>query len=245
MRISLVRSSFTLHKEMVWCGLHKHFPSNKLGLTSGKFQTAALEPSRAILMLVSGGTIVLSWLATLAIPFLNLFLCSYSGLEWYMKFLLNVSPAVSTTSTLLIISATLILAACNRWIDTQRSSTYCNSRSIVSVLLMAKLAFLFSGFTWASASQFVQSVGSGLEHLHFYNRQDFPGNWHASPHTDRGNLESDLHLVRTATQWSGWATEKAVEEIDDCLHSHSRCQLDPSVRAAGIKLVLLPNYFND
>ena len=153
MRISLVRSSFPLHKEMVWCGLHKHFPSNKIGLTSGKFQTAAMEPSRMVLMFVSGGTIVLSWLATLAIPFLNLFLCSYSGLEWYMKFLLNVSPAVSTTSTFLIISATSILAACNRWIDTQRSSTYCNSRSIVSVLLMAKLAFLFSGFTWASASQ--------------------------------------------------------------------------------------------
>ena len=73
----------------------------------------------------------------------------------------------------------------------------------MSVLLMAMLAFLFSGFTWASASQFVQSVGSGLEHLHFYNRQDFPGNWHASPRTDRGNLESDLNLVRTATQWSG------------------------------------------
>ena len=84
------------------------------GLTSGKFQTAAMEPSRAILMLVSGGTIVLSWLATLAIPFLNLFLCSYSGLEWYMKFLLNVSPAVSTTSTFLIFSATSILAVCNR-----------------------------------------------------------------------------------------------------------------------------------
>ena len=86
------------------------------GLTSGKFQTAAMEPSRAILMLVSGGTIVLSWLATLAIPFLNLFCITtcYSGLEWYMKFLLNVSPAVSTTSTFLIISATSILAVCNR-----------------------------------------------------------------------------------------------------------------------------------
>ena len=65
-------------------------------------------------MVVSGGIIGLSWLATLAISLVSLF---YMNDEWNMKILFNVSPVVSATSTFLIICSTSILAAYNRFIN--------------------------------------------------------------------------------------------------------------------------------
>ena len=74
-----------------------------------------MERSRMILMVVSGGIIVLSWLATLALPLISLL--KYYHDEWYMKILFIATPVVSATSTFLIICSTSILAAYNRFIN--------------------------------------------------------------------------------------------------------------------------------
>ena len=65
-------------------------------------------------MVVSGGIIGLSWLATLAISLVSLF---YLNDEWYMKILFIATPVLSATSTFLIICSTSILAAYNRFIN--------------------------------------------------------------------------------------------------------------------------------
>ena len=126
-------------------------------------EIAAMEPSRMILMLVSGGIIFCAWLATLAIPLTSLFIINYHNGDnddkWYMKILINVAPAASATSVFLIICSTSILAICNR-VSFMRlvfslqlfPYFFWAIRSIVTVLLMTKLALLFSGFSWASAS---------------------------------------------------------------------------------------------
>ena len=75
-----------------------------------------MERSRMILMVVSGGIIVLSWLATLALPLISL-LKYYSHDEWYMKIGIIATPVLSATSTFLIICSTSILAAYNRFIN--------------------------------------------------------------------------------------------------------------------------------
>merc|ERR550534_1083523 len=62
-------------------------------------------------------------------------------MTWFTKFLYNVIPAISSTSTFLIISATSLLAVCNR--------------SIVSLVLMTKLALLYAGFSWTSYQAFL------------------------------------------------------------------------------------------
>ena len=72
-------------------------------------------------MLVIGGMIVLSWLNTLAIPLLSIFIIDAYG-TWWIRFLVNVTPAASATSTFLIISATSILAAYNRCFSIQPTS---------------------------------------------------------------------------------------------------------------------------
>ena len=93
-----------------------------------------MQPSRMILMVVSGGIIVLSWLNTLAIPLISIFIIGNQA-SWYVRFLVNVTPAASATSTFLIISATSILAACNRWFSIHPSSNIqTTSRNSVSVL---------------------------------------------------------------------------------------------------------------
>ena len=82
-----------------------------------------MELSWLILTFVSQGMIVFYWLTTLAIPFSSLFLCSscwdYHYGTWFTKFLYNVIPAISSTSTFLIISATSLLAVCNRLFNQQ------------------------------------------------------------------------------------------------------------------------------
>ena len=71
-----------------------------------------------ILMVVSGGIIVLSWLATLALPLISiLHFHYYVHDEWYMKILFIATPVLSATSTFLIICSTSILAAYNRFIN--------------------------------------------------------------------------------------------------------------------------------
>jgi len=99
-------------------------------------------------MVVSGGIIVLSWLATLALPLISL-LKYYSHDEWYMKILIIATPVLSATSTFLIICSTSILAAYNR--------------NIVTVLLMTKLALLYSGFSWASSVDLLHRLNWDLD----------------------------------------------------------------------------------
>ena len=123
-----------------------------------------MEQSWMILTFVSQGMIVFYWLTTLAIPFSSLFLCSSCwghdheyDWPWFKRFLYNVIPAISSTSIFLIISATSLLAVCNRWFES--TSIFFKSikfwtRSIVSLLLMTKLALLYAGFSWTSYQAF-------------------------------------------------------------------------------------------
>ena len=123
-----------------------------------------MEQSWMILTFVSQGMIVFYWLTTLAIPFSSLFLCSSCwghdheyDWPWFKRFLYNVIPAISSTSIFLIISATSLLAVCNRWFES--TSIFFKSikfwtRSIVSLVLMTKLALLYAGFSWTSYQAF-------------------------------------------------------------------------------------------
>ena len=110
-------------------GLYKYFTSLAQILSGWHFvnwRLTEMELSWMILTFVSQGMIVFYWLTTLAIPFTSLFLCSScwewygpGGYEWtwFTKFLYNVIPAMSSTSTFLIISTTSLLAVCNRWFE--------------------------------------------------------------------------------------------------------------------------------
>ena len=108
-------------------GLYKYFTSlaqTQSGWHFVNWRLTEMDLSWMILTFVSQGMIVFYWLTTLAIPFTSLFLCSscwewYGGYEWtwFTKFLYNVIPAMSSTSTFLIISATSLLAVCNRWFE--------------------------------------------------------------------------------------------------------------------------------
>ena len=155
-----------------------------------------------ILMFVSQGMIVFYWLTTLAIPFSSLFLCSscwdYHYGTWFTKFLFNVIPAISSTSTFLIISATSLLAVCNRLFNQQaffKINQLLNQEHCVTCADdQARLTLCWILLdVLSSLSSFVQLVRSGIDMDTFPNGPKILVPPHAPPYSDWGNLDTDTN----------------------------------------------------
>ena len=161
-----------------------------------------MELSWLILTFVSQGMIVFYWLTTLAIPFSSLFLCSscwdYHYGTWFTKFLYNVIPAISSTSTFLIISATSLLAMCNRLFNQQaffKINQLLNKEHCVTCAddqARLTLCWILLGVL-SSLPSFEPLVRSGMDNDAFPNCPKISVAPHAPAHSDWGNLDTDTN----------------------------------------------------
>lgn len=164
-----------------------------------------MELSWLILTFVSQGMIVFYWLTTLAIPFSSLFLCSSCwghdheyDWPWFKRFLYNVIPAISSTSIFLIISATSLLAMCNRLFNQQaffKINHILNQEHCVTCVDdQARLTLCWILLdVLSSLSSFEPLVRSGMDMDTFPNCPKILVPPHAPAHSDWGNLDTDTN----------------------------------------------------